>query len=158
MRIFDDFKSSFEKQNKILMICFIVCLFTLFVCVASMSMSRQFFVVKNKDIFSESLTVNELCYLAFDIINNGKPSDTILSKELIEGIKRANFKLDVNKIYPPITFEKKNHCIVVTRDDRGLRAFEAFYTKSGSHPLGILVTDINEIQIDQSQSAYGDIK
>jgi hypothetical protein len=158
MKIFEDIKGSFEKQNKILMICFVICAITLFISASSLSMSRQFFAMKNKDIFSESLTVSELCYLAFDVINKGSLNDTILAKPLIEGIRSANFRLSVSRIYPPIVFEDSKHCVTVTRDERGLRAFEASYSKSKKHPLGILVTDITEIQIDQNQSAYGDPK
>lgn len=153
-KVFQTFEEGFLKQNNLLKILLIALFIIVLLLGITLSTSRTFFLVKNRDTFRTELTIAEICHEAFVNINQGRLSGALLGSNLIKGIKEVNFRPNADIIYPPIVFSESQICKIIIRDKRGLRAFEGKIIKSPNYPLGIKLDMITEVHISQEIERY----
>lgn len=150
--VFEDFKSSFEKQNKILKISLLVSTGLLLVILFFTLMNRVYFLKSNAGMLSKTMPTEEVCFNgATSISKTGDLNSSFLNKNIIDYFK-ANPKdrFTIEKAFTPILLSE-NKCKVVVVDNGKLRAFVLTLDLNKSYPFGSKIADLNEVTVEESE-------
>ena len=105
-------------------------------------------VVEKETIVLKNLTLLEVCEIGLLSLRNNHPNELLLTTELIQQIKKDNFKLpsDEMTLFKKISF---NECQVVIQDQKGKRNFHLQLLKNPQFPFFYKIFDIQETKLEK---------
>lgn len=149
--VFEDFKASFEKQNKILKISMLITVGLLIACLFLINANKTLFLKTNSEYLTKELPMKDVCYFSIKTIVEKKLSTSFISNP-VKAYFKENKKASINatKIYEPIVIGD-NKCKVIINDHDKLRAFILSLEKSNSNPFIFKTIDVNEVVVDEKE-------
>lgn len=149
--VFEDFKASFEKQNKILKISMLIIVGLLTACLFLINANRTMFFKANSEYLSRDLPMKDVCFYSVKTIADKKLSTSFITSQIRDYFKE-NKRATINaiKIYEPIILSE-NKCKVVLTEHEKLRAFVLTLEKNNSNPFIFKTIDINEVVVNEKE-------
>jgi hypothetical protein len=141
---YDDFESSFTKENRKLKISLAI---TLGVCAAVVVMlvfQRNYFLYKGGPIFEERPLAEEICRSGFESLAEGGPNPHLVNKNLIKIAQSENFIIPIEKIYQVQSLEV-GACKIILRSEGKLVAYKITLDGRVSNPFHYKLIQIDEI-------------
>lgn len=152
--VFDDFKSSFEKQNKILKITLVSTTLLLATILTLTLMNRVYFLKANMGMFTPSMPLEEVCYQAtLSIAKGGKLNPHLLTPVVLNYFKNnPKDRFDIKKLYSPTLIDQsKCKVIFIDNKDQSLKGFVLKIETNNSHAFGAKIKDLDEVSATESE-------
>lgn len=148
MNNFDEFKSSFLKENQKLKIILALVVLVFSVGTASILLQRKYFLYKGKDIFEERPLAEEVCRLGFLSLIEGEPNSHVVSKGIINLVKKEPFQLHLEKILR-LTSSELGTCKIVLKAENRLMAFKIVLDSNENYPFFYKLNELVELAVDK---------
>jgi hypothetical protein len=149
--VFEDYKSSFEKQNKILKISMITIVALLTTCLFMINTNKTLFLRYNSEYLSKELPISDICYYSIKTIADKKLSTSFITKNIRDYFKEnKRVAINATKIFNPIILSE-NKCKVIINDQDKLRAFVLNLEKNTSNPFLFKTIDVTEVAVDEKE-------
>lgn len=152
--VFEDFKTSFEKQNKILKLSLISTSLLLIAILTLTLMNRVYFLKANMGMFSPSMPLEEICFQAtLAMSKGGKMNPHLLTDDVIKYFtNNPKDKLNIKKLYSPTVLDQSRCKVIFTDAESGsLRGFILKIDNNKSHAFGAKVHNLDEVSADKSE-------
>ena len=153
--IFEDFKTSFEKQNRVLKISILTITLLLISILLLTLMNRVYFLKANMGMFSTVMPLEEICYQAsLAIAKGGTLNPHLLSDDVVAYFKKnPKDRFDIKKLYSPILIDNENCKIIFTDNTSNeLRGFVLRLDSNKKHTFGAKVHNLDEVSADKTEA------
>ena len=150
--VFEDFKSSFEKQNKFLKISMALVIAILSGCLFMINANKTLFLKLNSEYLTKEIPMKDVCFYSMKTISDKKLSTSFITSQIRDYFKENHRSLiNATKIYDPIIIND-NKCKVIISEHDKLRAFILSLEKNTSNPFLFKTIDITEVVADEKEA------
>lgn len=147
---FDDFQSSFVKENRKLRMVLIFTLLISSIGTVTAFTQRKYFLYKGKEILEERPLIEEVCRLSFSSIADNEPIQSLIVDEILDLIKKDPFTLPVDKILS-LKSSEESTCKIILKSSGKLLAFKIGMVGNDSNPFYYKLTSIDEVFINKGE-------
>jgi hypothetical protein len=148
---FEEFKSSFEKENRKLKLALAISLIIFSIGTITQLLARKYYVYKGGEIFKERPLIEEVCRQSFLTLAKGDPNPHVVSSEIIDLAIKESFSLIVEDILQ-VTSLETGVCKLVVKSNEKLLAFRLSMKMDQDNPFYYKL-----IQLDEVASSEGKI-
>lgn len=148
MNSFEDFQAAFIKENRKLKIIIGVMIIIFGIGTTALIMQNKYFLYKGKDIFEERPLAVEVCRLGFMTLVDGEPNHHVVTKGIIDLVKREPFTISVDKILQLKSIEA-GACKIVFQSEKNLVAFKIILESSDDFPFYYKLNELVELAVDK---------
>lgn len=141
---FDKFQADFMKENRKLKIIIGVSLIIFSIGTITNLLERKYFIYQGGSIFEERPLAEEVCRLGFVSIVDGNPNPFVVSKGIIELVKKDPFALTINKILK-LSSSELGSCHLILKADGRLMAFKVKLQGHETNPFFYKLIEIEEL-------------
>ncbi|MBL7665289.1 MAG: hypothetical protein JNM93_09155 [Bacteriovoracaceae bacterium] len=141
---FDDFSSSFVKENRKLKMALAISLIIFSIGTISLLAEKRYYLYQGGEIFDERPLAEEVCRQAFMTLAQGSPNPFVVSSEIIELVNKEPFSLTVDKILQIKSLEI-GACKIILKSEGQLLAFKVILEGRDTNPFFYKLTELNEI-------------
>lgn len=145
---FDEFRADYVKENRILKIILGASLVIFSVATMISFSSTRYYLYKGKEIFQERLLSEDVCQLGFSTLVEGNPNPFVVSKGMMDLVKRDPFLISVTK-YLQVKSLETGACKIILKADGKLLAFKVLMEGSDEHPFYYKISEINELAVEK---------
>lgn len=147
---FDKFQADFMKENRKLKIIIGISLIIFSIGTVSNLFERKYFLYKGGSLFEERPLAEEVCRLGFLSIVSESPNPFVVSKEIIDLVKKEPFTMAVEKILKLSSSELGN-CQLILKADGKLKAFKIKLQGHESNPFFYKILEIEELALKEEE-------
>lgn len=148
MNSFEEFQAAFLKENRKLKIIIGVMIIVFGIGTTSLIMQNKYFLYKGKDIFEERPLAVEVCRLGFMTLVDGEPNHHVVTKGIIDLVKKEPFSITVDKILQLKSIEA-GACKIVFQSDKKLVAFKIMLESNDDFPFFYKLNELVELSTDE---------
>lgn len=141
---FDKFQAEFMKENRKLKIIIGVSLIIFSIGTVTNLLERKYFLYQGSALFDERPLAEEVCRLGFMSIVDGSPNSFVVSKGIIDLVKKDPFNLTVGKTLK-LSSSELGSCHLILKADGRLMAFKIRLQGDKSNPFFYKILEIEEI-------------
>jgi hypothetical protein len=145
---FEEFQSAFINENKKLKIIIGAMIIVFGIGTTSLIMQNKYFLYKGKEIFEERLLAVEVCRLGFMTLVDGEPNYHVVTKGIIDLVKKEPFTITVDKILQLKSIEA-GACKIVFQSDKRLVAFKIILESKDDFPFFYKLNELVELSADE---------
>ena len=150
MNNFQDFESSFMKENRFLKIGLVVCVSLLLGLLVMTRMQRAYFIYQGGEIFKENLLLPDICKEGFLSIAKKNPHNFFVTDSIISVLKHEPFETESFEIsYLKAT--DRNHCRLIAKTVSSSRAFLLELKEDSSFPFAFKISGIKETELPKGE-------
>ncbi len=143
---FDKFQADFMKENRKLKIIIGISLIIFSIGTVSNLLERKYFLYKGGTIFEERPLAEEVCRLGFMSIIDENPNPFVVSKVIIDLVKKEPFIMSVDKILK-LSSSELGSCHLVLKADGKLKAFKIKLQGHISNPFFYKLVEMDELAV-----------
>ena len=143
---FDDFESSFTKENRKLRIALAVTLIVSMLTSVMIFFQQKYFLYKGKDIFEERPLAVEVCRLGFISLAKGEPNSHVVTQDIINLVKEDPFSIQIDKVLKLESLEK-GACKIILKSNEELLSFKIGLRESIFYPFHYKLIQLDEVKI-----------
>ncbi len=150
--VFVSYKESFEFQNKLLKISFLVIFSVLIATLFLINANRTRFFYLESNYLKKELPIKDVCYLTITTIADKSLNKFIISQKLVDyfsGSKKHIISPD--KIFEPVLLNN-NKCKVMVLEKGKIRSFILNYKPTPGVGYEYIIYDINETVTDPKEN------
>lgn len=148
MNSFEEFQAAFIKENRKLKIIIGLMIIIFGIGTTALLLQRKYFLYQGKEIFEERPLAVEVCRLGFMTLINGEPHPHVVTKGIIDLVKKEPFTIEVEKVLQLKSLEP-GACKIVFRSDKKLVAFKIILDSSDSFPFFYKLNELVELSADE---------
>ncbi len=148
MNSYEEFKADFLKENRKLKIIIGVMIIVFGLGTSSLILQNKYFLYKGKDIFEERPLAVEVCRLGFMTLVDGEPNHHVVTKGIIDLVKKEPFTITVDKVLQLKSIEA-GACKIVFQSDKKLVAFKIILESSDDFPFFYKLNELVELSADE---------
>lgn len=148
MNSFEEFQAAFLKENRKLKIIIGVMIIVFGIGTTSLIMQNKYFLYKGKNIFEERPLAVEVCRLGFMTLVDGEPNHHVVTKGIIDLVKKEPFTITVDKVLQLKSVEA-GACKIVFQSDKRLVAFKIVLESSDDFPFFYKLNELVELSADE---------
>jgi hypothetical protein len=145
---YEEFKADFLKENRKLKIIIGVMIIVFGLGTSSLILQKKYFLYKGKDIFEERPLAVEVCRLGFMTLVDGEPNHHVVTKGIIDLVKKEPFTITVDKVLQLKSIEA-GACKIVFQSDKKLVAFKIILESSDDFPFFYKLNELVELSADE---------
>ena len=147
---FDKFQADFKRENRKLKIIIGVCLIIFSIGTISNLLERRYYLYKGAALFDERPLAEEVCRLGFLSIVSGNPNPFVVSKGILDLVKRDPFTMTVNKILK-LSSSELGSCHLVLKANEKLMAFKIKLHGHASNPFFYKLLEMEELTAKEDE-------
>lgn len=148
MNSFEEFHAAFLKENRKLKIIIGVMIIVFGMGTTSLMMQNKYFLYKGKDIFEERPLAVEVCRLGFMTLVDGEPNHHVVTKGIIDLVKKEPFSITVDKILQLKSVEA-GACKIIFQSDKKLFSFKIILESNDDYPFFYKLNELVELSVDE---------
>ncbi|PIP91628.1 MAG: hypothetical protein COW01_01495 [Bdellovibrionales bacterium CG12_big_fil_rev_8_21_14_0_65_38_15] len=145
---FDNFESSFTKENRKLKIALATTLIVSMLTSTMIFFQQKYFLYKGKDIFEERPLAVEVCRLGFISLAKGEPNPHVVTDEIISLVAKEPFSIQVDNILKLESLEK-GACKIILKSNGELLSFKVGLKESDFYPFHYKLIQLDEINAQE---------
>lgn len=145
---YDNFEAAFVKENRKLKLVLGLVILLMGLALAAIVTQQRFYLYRGAEIFEERPLAVEVCRLGFISLAEGEPHRYVVSKEIIDLVKKEPFSLNVEKILQLVS-TMENQCKIILKADGKLIAFKITLQGSNSHPFFYQLSQLDELAVEK---------
>lgn len=143
---YQDFESSFMKENRFLKIGLVVCVSLLLGLLIMTRMQRAYFIYQGGEIFKENILLPDICKEGFSSIVKKKPHSFFVTDSIISVLKSDPFEIESFEI-SYLKAVDKTHCRLIAKTISNSRAFLIELKEDNSYPFAFKISGIKETEV-----------
>jgi len=145
---FDDFESSFTKENRKLKIALAITLIISMLTSVMIFFQQKYFLYKGKDIFEERPLAVEVCRLGFISLAKGEPNSHVVTDEIINLVVKEPFSIQIDKVLKLESLEK-GFCKIILKSNDELLSFKIGLKESVFYPFHYKLIQLDEVKAQE---------
>lgn len=145
---YDNFETSFMKENKKLKLALAITLIISSISTMSIIFQKKYFIYQGKEIFEERLLAVEVCRLGLTSLAQGEPNSYVITDEIIQLVNKEPFNLHIDKILKLESLEKEA-CKIILKSKGRLLSFKIGLKASIFYPFYYKLIQLDELAIKE---------
>ena len=145
---YDNFETSFMKENRKLKMALAITLILTSVSTISIIFQKRYYLYKGKEIFEERPLAVEVCRLGFTSLAGGEPNSHVVTNDIIQVVNNEPFRIRIDKILKLQSLEKET-CKIIIQSNKSLLAFKIGLKASSFYPFHYKLIQIDELPVKE---------
>jgi hypothetical protein len=145
---FDKFQADFMRENRKLKIIIGISLIIFSIGTISNLLDRKYFLYQGRSLFEERPLAEEVCRLGFLSVVDGNPNPFVVSKGIIDLVKKDPFSMTISKILK-LASSELGSCHLILKADGRLMAFKIKLQGHESNPFFYKLQEIEELALKE---------
>lgn len=147
---YETFEAEFIKQNKQLRLVLGVVALLLGLILFFIITDKKYFVLKNSKLVSDRPLLSWACEESFQSITKRKPEKDLIDESILNELKKNSFNVSADEVLSVLVL-KDDLCRIIVKGDGKVRSFLINFKSNSSFPFFYKLTEINEIELNQSE-------
>lgn len=147
---YETFEAEFIKQNKQLRLVLGVVALLLGLILFFIITDKKYFVLKNSKLVNDRPLLSWACEESFQSITKRKPERDLIDESILNELKKNSFNVSADEVLSVLAL-KDDLCRIIVKGDGKVRSFLINFKSNSSFPFFYKLTEINEIELNQSE-------
>jgi len=147
---YETFEAEFIKQNKQLRLVLGAVVLLLGLILFFIITDKKYFVLKNSKLVSDRPLLAWACEESFQSITKRKPEKDLIDETILNELKKDSFNVSADEVLSVLPL-KDDLCRIIVKGDGKVRSFLINFKSNSSFPFFYKLTEINEIELNQSE-------
>lgn len=147
---YETFEAEFIKQNKQLRLVLGVVALLLGLILFFIITDKKYFVLKNSKLVNDRPLLSWACEESFQSITKRKPERDLIDESILNELKKNSFDVSADEVLSVLAL-KDDLCRIIVKGDGKVRSFLINFKSNSSFPFFYKLTEINEIELNQSE-------